>query len=57
MPSPSVSPLLVVQLPPNLALQFSETKSLKGNKIHNVEYRKLLKTVYIKIGAASSYFI
>ena len=35
--SPSISPLFVVQLPTNLASQFSETKSLKGSKsqIHN----------------------
>ena len=74
-----VSPLFVVQLPPNLAWQFSEIKSLKGSDSKNhtdvtmksmtslcsVEYRKLLKTVhiilqktvYLKIGAASSYFI
>ena len=36
-PTPSVSPLFVVQLPPNLVLQFSEIKSIKGSnsQIHN----------------------
>ena len=67
---PFISPLFVVQLPPKVAWQFSETKSLKGSKsqIHNdvtmtsmtsfcsIEHKKLLKTVYIKIGAASSSF-
>ena len=35
--TPSVSPLFVVQLPPNLARQLSETKSIKSSKsqIHN----------------------
>ena len=71
-PPPFISSLFVVQLPPNLAWQFSESKSLKGRKsqihkdvtydVHDVhlcsdEYRKLLTTVYIRAGAASSTFI
>ena len=66
---PSVSPLFVVQLPPNLARQFSETKSLKGSKaqIHidvtmtsmtsSVEYRKLLKTVENSLNGAAPHLL
>ena len=69
-PPPSVSPLFVVQLPPrhdsNMAQNLSKTVEVKSimtslwqlwRHLCPVEYQKLLKTVYIQIGAASLSFI